>query len=56
MGQTSKVVTTVDGIEVMEITLFGPDGEPVETRYYVHGEKYPSLREAREAARKIAEG
>ncbi len=55
MGQTSKALATIDGIEVMEVTVFDVEGEPVETRYYVQGENYPSLREAREAAKKIAE-
>ncbi len=55
MGQTSRVVTVVDGIEVMEVTVYNIDGEQLETRYYVRGEKYFSLKEATKAAKKIAE-
>jgi hypothetical protein len=55
MGQTSRIVTVVDGIDVMEVTVRDIDGEQVETRYYVRGEKYMNLKEARTAAGKIAE-
>ncbi len=53
MGQVSRVVTTVDGIEVIEVTVHDVEGNPMETNYYVQGVKYATLREAREAAGKI---
>ena len=56
MGQTSRIVTIVDGVEVMEVTTHDPDGDPVETHYRVKGEKYETLKQAMEAAKKIAEG
>jgi hypothetical protein len=55
MGQKSRVVTVIDGVEVIEMMVMDPDGDPIETRYYVSGEKYDTLREARDAAKKIAE-
>jgi len=55
VGQTSRIVTIIDGVEVMEVTAYDPEGEPIETHYYVQGEKYPTLREARNAAKGICE-
>ena len=37
MGQTSRIVTIIDGVEVMEITTYDPEGNPVETSYHVRG-------------------
>ena len=50
MGQTSRIVTIVDGVQVIEVTTHDPDGDPVETRYPVRGEKYETLKQAMEAA------
>ena len=51
MGQTSRIVTIVNGVEVIEIITHDTEGEPVETNYLVRGEKYQTLTEARRAAR-----
>jgi len=56
MGQTSRIVTVVDGVQVIEVTTHDPDGHPVETRYSVRGEKYETLKQAMEAARALAAG
>jgi hypothetical protein len=50
MPQTSRIVTFIDGIEVLEVTTYNLEGDPVETHYYVQGEKYSGLREAINAA------
>ena len=50
MGQTSRIVTIVDGVQVTEVTTHDPDGDPVETRYPVRGEKFETLKQAMEAA------
>ena len=55
MGHTSRVVTSIDGIEVIEVTREDPEGDPLETTYYVQGEKYTTLKEAWEMAKTIAE-
>jgi hypothetical protein len=55
MGQTSRIVTIVDGVEVMEVTVHDPEGNPVETSYHVRGEKYETLKQAMKAARAISE-
>jgi hypothetical protein len=55
MGQTSRIVTIIEGVEVIEVTTHDPEGEPIETRYQVRGEKYETLHEARRAAREISE-
>jgi len=52
MGQMSRVVTIIEGIEVIEVTVQDPGGAPIEKHYYVLGEKYDSLREAMKAARR----
>jgi len=51
MGQTSRMVTIVDGVQVIEVTTHDPDGNPVETHYMVRGEKYETLKQAMKAAR-----
>ena len=51
MGQTSRVVTVIEGIQVIEVTRNDPEGYPIETYYLVRGEKYGSLKEAMRAAR-----
>lgn len=55
MSQTSRIVTIIDGIEVLEMTTYDHEGDPVGTHYYVQGEKYSSLKEAREAAKRAGE-
>ena len=56
MGQTSRIVTIVDGVEVIEATVHDPEGDPIETYYRVKGEKFETLKQAMEAARAISEG
>ena len=56
MGQRSRIVTIVDGVQVIEVTTHDPDGDPVETHYMVRGEKYEMLKQAMEAARGEHEG
>jgi hypothetical protein len=55
MGQTGRIVTIVNGVEVIEVTTHDPEGEPIETSYEVRGEKYQTLTEARRAAQEISE-
>ena len=55
MGQTSRIVTIVNGVEVIEVTTHDTEGESVETDYQVRGEKYQTLTEARRAAQKISD-
>ncbi len=55
MRQTSRVVTIVEGVEVIEVRTHNPEGDPIETRYHVRGEKYETLRQAMKAARAITE-
>jgi len=56
MGQTSRIVTIVEGVQVIEVTIHDPEGDPVETYYRVKGEKYESLAQAMKAARAVSEG
>lgn len=51
MGQTSRIVTIVDGAQVIEITTHDQDGDPIVT-HYVEGGKVRYLKQAMEAARK----
>lgn len=51
MGQTSRIVTVIEGMAVMEVTIYDPDGDPIETYYTVRGEKFETLKAAMEAAR-----
>jgi hypothetical protein len=53
--KTSRVVTVIEGVEVIELVREDPEGFPTETSYYVKGEKYGSLKEAREAAKNMSE-
>ena len=55
MGQTSRVVTSIDGIEVIEVAREDSEGNPIETSYYVQGEKYATLKAAWKIAKNIAE-
>ena len=54
MGQTSRIVTIIEGVQVIEVTIHDPEGDPIETRYYVQGEKYETLRQAMGAARSFS--
>ena len=51
MGQTSRIVTIIEGIQVIEVTTHDPQGDPLETHYVVRGEKYETLKQAMKAAR-----
>ena len=55
MGRTSRIVTIVNGVEVIEVTTHDPEGEPIKTSYQVRGEKYQTLTDARRAAQKISD-
>jgi hypothetical protein len=35
MDQTSRIVTVIEGVAVMEVTTHDPEGDPIETLYYV---------------------
>jgi len=37
MGQTSRIVTIVNGVEVIEVTVNDQDGDPIETHYHIRG-------------------
>jgi len=50
MRQISRIVTIIEGVEVIEVTSRDPEGDPIETRYRVRGEKYETLKEAMDAA------
>jgi len=54
--QTSRIVTIINGVQVIEVTAHDPDGDPVETYYLVRGEKFETLRQAVQAARQHREG
>jgi len=56
MGQTSRIVTIIEGIQVMEVTTHDTQGDPIETYYRVRGERYDTLRHAMKAARGEVEG
>ena len=42
-------MTIVDGVQVMEVTTYDQDGDPIETCYLVRGEKFATLKQAMEA-------
>jgi hypothetical protein len=50
MAQTSRIVTIIEGVQVIEVTAHDPQGDPTETYYLVRGEKYETLKQAMEAA------
>jgi hypothetical protein len=50
MGQTSRIVTIIDGVEVMEVTVHDLEGDPISTHYHVRGERYETLKQAMRAA------
>jgi len=56
MVQTSRMVTIIEGVEVMETTAYDRDGNPVETFYRVKGERFETLKQAMKAARSDREG
>jgi len=41
MGQASRIVTIVNGVEVIEVTIHDPEGELIETNYQVGSETRP---------------
>lgn len=53
MGQTSRVVTVIGDIEVIEITREDVEGL-LRSRYYVQGEKYETLKAAMDAAKQLS--
>ncbi|MGD0230068.1 MAG: hypothetical protein ABSC19_06890 [Syntrophorhabdales bacterium] len=55
MRKTSRIVTVVGGAKVIEVTAEEIKGSTPERYYYVHGERYQTLQEAREAARGFSE-
>jgi len=50
MGQTSRIVTIIEGIQVIEVTTHDPKGDPLETHCAVRGQRFDTLRQAMEAA------
>ena len=56
MGQTSRIVTIIEGIQVIEVTTHDPQGDPLEMHYVVRGEKHETLKQAMKAARGDVEG
>ena len=56
MRQTSRVVTIIEGVRVMEVTTYDGEGDPLATHYLVLGEKYETLKQAMRAARGNREG
>ncbi len=55
MGQTSKVVTVIEQIEVIEIVREDAEGLVQQSRYYVQGEKYETWKQAMDAAKQLSE-
>ncbi len=55
MAQKTRIVTVIDDVQVIEVATHDVDGDPLETYYYVQGEKYLSLKQARDAARRISD-
>lgn len=51
MGQTSRIVTIIDDVQVTEVTTYDQSGEPIGTYYLVLGEKFETLKQAMNAAR-----
>ena len=50
MGKTSRLITIIEGVHVMEVTTHDSQGDPIETYYLVLGEKHESLKLAMKAA------
>ena len=55
MGQSTKVVTTVGNIDIIEVVTRDLEGDITGTSYYVQGEKHNTLKEARESAKKLSD-
>lgn len=55
MGQTSRVVTVIENIEVIEVTREDAEGLARQSRYYVQGEKYETLKAAMDAAKRLSD-
>ena len=47
----SRIVTIIEGVQVIEVTTHDSQGDPLETHYVVRGEKYETLKQAMRAAR-----
>jgi hypothetical protein len=45
----------IDCVQVTEVTVNNLEGDPIETRYYVRGEKYATLRQAMRAANSVSQ-
>ena len=56
MGLVTRVVTIIQGVEVIEVAIHDPGGDRIEKYYYVLGEKFDSLKHAMGAARGEREG
>jgi len=56
MKQTSRIVTIIAGVQVMEVTTYDQDGDPVGTSYRVKGDRYDALKQAIKAAKSDDEG
>jgi hypothetical protein len=54
MVRTSRVLRIIEGVEVIEVTIHDPEGDPIETGYYVQGVKYETLRQAMGAASSVS--
>ena len=39
MGQTSRIVAIIEGVQVIAVTTHDQDGDPIETYYRVKGER-----------------
>ncbi len=55
MGQTSRKVARIGDIDILEVIREDFEGNLIEQYYYVQGEKYNTLKDAMEAARKAGE-
>ena len=51
MGHVSRIVTIIEGVQVIEVTTHDSQGDPLETHYVVRGEEYETLKQAMRAAR-----
>jgi hypothetical protein len=51
MGQTSRIVTIIEGVQVIEVTTYDPEVGPIETYYLVRGKRHETLKQAIEAAK-----
>jgi hypothetical protein len=54
MAQTSRVVTVIENIEVIEVTREDAEELVRQSSYYVQGEKYETLKAAMDAAKQLS--